>query len=125
MNNVTVIGKLIEDPELRFAANGKAFLRTTVVWDTKKGDEKTSHFLRATMFGDTAEHFAESAQKGDSVILVGRLEQNRWETKDGDKRSEIAMIVDDAGMSVRWTTVVPDRIAREGGNRPRPDTAPF
>lgn len=119
-NNVTLIGNLVEDPELRFTPSGvpMAKLRFAVNrrWRDQSGEwqEDTSYF-NGTVWRDQAETVAESLQKGMRVIVTGRLEQRSWETPEGDRRSVVEVAVDEVGPSLRWATATVNRTARGGG----------
>ena len=79
-NTVTVIGNLVEDPELRFTGSGVAMARIRCAvnrrWRDQQGEwqEETS-FLGGTLWREAAENAAESLQKGMRVIITGRLDQ--------------------------------------------------
>ncbi len=118
-----VTGRLTADPELKIGASGVAYTRFTVAWDTRKGDNKVSHFLRVTVFGDTAEHVCASAHKGDTVTVTGRLEQSKWTGKDGTEHTEIGLVAEDVAASMRWTDVVSTRV--EAARFTPPEGAPF
>lgn len=117
-NQVIIVGNLAskDGVELNYSGAGKAWCRFTVVeggGKKKDSDERwPSHFFDCKMFGEHAEHFAESAAKGDRVMVTGTLEQEKWETDDGDKRSRIVVIVDEAGLSTRWHPVEAQRPER-------------
>ena len=119
-NNVTLIGNLVEDPELRFTPSGvpmaKIRLAVNRRWRDQSGEwqEDTSIF-GGTVWRDQAETVAESLQKGMRVIVTGRLEQRSWETQEGEKRSMIEVRIDDIGPSVRWATASVTRTPRSGG----------
>jgi len=109
-NSVTLIGNLVDDPELRFTPSGVAMAKIRLAVNRryqKQGEwqEETS-FFTGTLWRDAAENAAESLQKGMRVIVAGRLEQRTWETADGDKRSVVEISVDEMGPSVRWATAV-------------------
>jgi len=92
VNHVVVDGRLTRDPGLRRTASGLAVCEITIANDRpyKDGDEwkrKTS-FLAVTCWNQTAENVAERLRKGDPVLVQGRLDNEEWETKDGDKRSK-------------------------------------
>tara|TARA_R110000824_G_C14747399_1_gene628155 strand:+ start:137 stop:541 length:405 start_codon:yes stop_codon:yes gene_type:complete len=104
-NTVTISGNLTRDPELRYTASGIAVTEFGVAWNSKdkEGNESVS-FFDVTCWRDLAEHVAESLGKGNRVIVFGRLDQNTWETKDGDKRSKVRVMADDVAPSLRWAT---------------------
>ena len=118
-NTVTVIGNLVEDPELRFTPSGVAMAKIRVAvnrrWRDKNNDwqEETS-FFGGTVWRDAAENVAESLQKGARVIITGSLEQRSWETTEGDRRSVVELRIDELGPSLRWATASVTRTARSG-----------
>ncbi len=118
-NNVTLIGNLVEDPELRFTPSGvpMAKLRLAVNrrWRDNNGDwQEDTSFFGGTLWREQAESVAESLQKGARVIVVGRLEQRSWETQEGDKRSVVEIAIDEVGPSLRWATASVSRTSRGG-----------
>ena len=119
-NSVTLIGNLVEDPELRFTPSGVPMARLRFAVNRRWRDqivewqEETSYF-GGTVWRDQAETVAESLTKGARVIVVGRLEQRSWETQDGDKRSIVEVAIDEVGPSLRWATATVNRTSRGGG----------
>jgi single-strand DNA-binding protein len=80
---ITVVGNIVEDPELKFTASGVAVARFRVastprILDRTTGDwrDGESLFLRCVVWRQAAEHVAESLQRGARVIVVGRLKPN-------------------------------------------------
>ena len=76
---MTVIGNLVDDPELRFTASGVAMAKIRMAVNRRyqrsgEWQEETS-FFGGTLWRDAAENAAESLQKGMRVIVTGRLEQ--------------------------------------------------
>lgn len=121
MNSVTLIGNLVEDPELRFTPSGVAMAKIRVAvnrrWRDQSGDwqEETS-FFGGTLWREAAENAAESLTKGARVIITGSLEQRQWETQDGDKRSVVEIRIDEIGPSLRWATASVTKTARSGAD---------
>ena len=114
-NTVTVVGNMIRDAELRYTASGIAVTEFGVAWNSKDKDGNESvSFFDVTCWRELAEHVAESLGKGSRVIVHGRLDQNTWETKDGDKRSKVRVMADDVGPSLRWATANVERTPRSG-----------
>ena len=147
-NTVTLIGNLVDDPEMRFTPSGVAMAKVRFAVNRRyqrqgEWQEETS-FFGGTLWRDAAENAAESLQKGMRVIVTGRLEQRSWETPEGDKRSIVAVAIDEIGPSLRWATATVTRSPRSddgfGGGGPSqgmpaapasprtdygPDEAPF
>ncbi len=119
-NTVTVIGNLVEDPELRFTPSGVAMAKIRVAvnrrWrdrNTNEWQEETS-FFGGTVWREAAENVAESLQKGARVIITGSLEQRSWENNEGERRSVVEIRIDELGPSLRWATASVTRTARSG-----------
>lgn len=108
---ITVVGNLTADPELRYTQNGKAVANCTIastprVFDRQANAWKDGEalFLRASVWGEFAEHAAASLTKGSRVIAQGRLKQRSYETKEGEKRTSIELEIEDIGPSLRYAT---------------------
>lgn len=120
-NTVTLVGSLGNPPELRFTPSGQAVANFSMAvrrtWKNKQtgaNEEQTSWF-RVTAWGQLGENVAESLDKGSRVIVTGRLEERKWETQEGEKRSVIEVIADEVGPSLRWATAQVVRNERQGG----------
>src|SRR5512133_4136452 len=113
-NHTTIVGNLVEDPELRFTNNGIAVtnLRVAVTQriqqDGQRRDGDTA-FLKVNVWRGQAEHLAESLTKGDRVMVTGRLRQRTWETPEGEKRSVAEIEADEVGASLRFATAKVER----------------
>ena len=109
-NNVTVVGNVTRDPELRFTNSGQAVasfgLAVNRRWQnraTNEWEEQVS-FFDITCWAQMAENVGESLNKGSRVLVSGRLEQRSWQTEGGDKRSKVEIVADEIGPSLRWAT---------------------
>ena len=134
-NTLTVIGNVTRDPELVFLSSGTALCKFSVADNQRKADgEDEAHYFDCVAWRELGEHIAESFQKGQRVIVHGKLVQNRWETDQGEKRSKVEITVEDAGHALKWATSVAtktDRAANQPRQAPRmpelpvPDEEPF
>ena len=121
-NTVTIVGNMTRDAELRYTASGVAVTEFGVAWNSKDRDGNESvSFFDVTCWRELAEHVAESLGNGNRVIVYGRLDQNTWETKDGDKRSKVRVMADDVAPSLRWAIANVERTPRSGDGFPKPD----
>ncbi len=118
-NNVTLIGNLVDDPELRFTPSGVAMAKIRLAvnrrWQKDGEWQEDTSFFTGTVWREQAESAAESLQKGARVIVTGRLEQRSWETDQGDKRSVVEVQIDEIGPSLRWATASVNKTQRSGG----------
>jgi len=119
---ITVVGNLVDDPELRFTPSGAAVANFRVAstprtYDRQAGDWKDgdSLFLSCSIWRQAAENVAESLQRGMRVIVSGRLKQRSYETRDGEKRTVFEVDVDEVGPSLRNATAKVTKASRAGG----------
>ena len=108
---VTFVGNLTGDPELRFTPSGAAVANFTVACTPRTFDSKTNEwkdgettFLRCQVWRQYAENVAESLTRGARVIVTGKLKQRSYETKEGEKRTSIEVDVEDIGPALRTAT---------------------
>jgi single-strand DNA-binding protein len=91
-NKVILMGNLTKDPEIRYTPSGTpvATLALAVNRRYKQGEELKDEvcYVDIVVFGKQAEHCGQYLSKGHGVIVDGRLQQRRWETDDGQKRSK-------------------------------------
>jgi len=119
---ITMIGNLVDDPELRFTPSGAAVAKFRVASTPRYLDKATNEwkdgeslFLQCQIWRQAAENVAESLTKGMRVILSGRLKQRSYETKEGEKRTVFEVEVDEVGPSLRNATARVTRAQRAGG----------
>ena len=120
-NSVTLVGNLVDDPELRFTPSGVALTKVRFAVNRRWRDrneewQEETRFFGGTCWREMAEAVAESLPKGTRVIVTGQLEQRSWETKEGDKRSIVEIRIDEIGPSLRWATATVTRTPRGGGD---------
>lgn len=116
---LTLIGNLVDDPELRFTTSGLAVAKFRIA-STPRSFDKTANewkdgeslFLTCNLWRQPAENAAESLRKGDRVIVHGRLRQRTYETRDGEKRTVYEVEVDELGASVKNAVVKVNKVGR-------------
>jgi len=119
-NNITIVGNITRDPELRFTPSGAAQARLGVAVNRRWQDKGSGEWQEATSFFDVicwrelAENVAESLKKGARVVVTGRLEQRSYEAKEGEKRSVVEIIADEVAPSLRWATAKVEKTERKG-----------
>lgn len=118
---VTVVGTLTADPELKFIPSGKAVANFSIAANSRKKNQSTGEwedgdatFLRCNIWGEYAEHCAESLVKGTKVIARGVLKQRSYE-KDSVKHTVFELEVEEIGPTLRWATAQVTK-ASKGGN---------
>jgi single-strand DNA-binding protein len=120
--NITMIGNLVNDPELRFTPSGAAVAKFTVASTPRYLDKNTNEwkdgdslFLQCQIWRQAAENVAESLTRGMRVIVSGRLKQRSYETKEGEKRTVFEVEVDEVGPSLRNATAKVTKTTRAAG----------
>ena len=93
MNNVTLMGRLTRDPELKYSQAGKAYCRFTVAIN-RDFNKDEADFINCLAFGKTAETIAEWLGKGRRIALQGRIQTGSYENKNGDKVSTFEVVAD-------------------------------
>jgi single-strand DNA-binding protein len=95
INVVVLSGNLTRDPELKALPSGTAVCDLGLAvngYVANKGPKVD--FFDVTCFGKVAEAVAQYLTKGSHIAISGRLEQQRWENKDGQKRTKIKVVAD-------------------------------
>ncbi|HXA60449.1 MAG TPA: single-stranded DNA-binding protein [Streptosporangiaceae bacterium] len=119
---ITIVGNLVEDPNLRFTASGQPVATFRIASTPRFLDKQSNEwkdgeslFLTCNVWRQAAENCAESLQRGMRVIVQGRLKQRSYETKEGEKRTVYEIEVDEVGPSLRNATAKVNKTQRQGG----------
>ena len=118
-NSITITGNVTREPELRFTPAGAALCEFGVAWNLRKqnGDDEAM-FFNVTCWRSLAENVAESIDKGDRVIVTGRLNWRSWETDAGEKRQVVDIQAEEVGPSLQWASADVTRNERSDGGAP-------
>ncbi|MFI9150828.1 single-stranded DNA-binding protein [Streptomyces sp. NPDC053367] len=118
---ITVVGNLVDDPELRFTPSGAAVAKFRIASTPRTFDRQTNEwkdgeslFLTCSVWRQAAEHVAESLQRGMRVIVQGRLKQRSYEDREGVKRTVYELDVEEVGPSLRNATAKVTKTAGRG-----------
>lgn len=121
---ITVIGNLVADPELRFTPSGQAVANFTIASTPRTFDRQSNEwkdgdtlFLRSGVWREPAENVTASLTKGMRVIAQGRLKSRSYETKEGEKRTVIEFEIDEIGPSLRYAQAKVQRVQNGNGNQ--------
>ena len=127
-NQITVVGNLTREPELRYTPSGAAVVKFGLAVNrfyTNRNGEKVEQtdFFTVNAWRQLAENVAESLKVGTRVIVSGRLQSRSWETEDGQKRTVVEIEADEVGPSLRWATASITKATRGGPGEWQADTA--
>ena len=101
INRVNITGNLTRDPELRATAGGTQMLAFGVAVNDRRKNPQTGawedvpNFVDCIVFGSRAEAVSRFITKGSKVAIEGKLRYSAWETKEGQRRSKLEVIVDE------------------------------
>jgi len=99
-NRTIIGGRLGRDPELRFLPTSNTAVCSIAVavsekWKDKSGEQQErTTWLDCEAFGRTAEVINQYFRKGSNILIDGKLRQDNWTDKDGNKRSKIKLVID-------------------------------
>ena len=120
---ITVVGNLVDDPELRFTPSGAAVANFRIASTPRTFDKNTNEwkdgdalFLSCSVWRQAAENVAESLQRGMRVVVQGRLKARTYETREGEKRTVFEIEVEEVGPSLKYATAKVTRTTRSGGS---------
>ena len=101
INRVNISGNLTRDPELRVTGGGTQILSFGVAVNDRRRNQQTGewedypNFVDCVVFGARAEPLSRFLFKGSKVAVEGKLRYSSWETKDGQRRSKLEVVVDE------------------------------
>lgn len=97
LNHITVMGRMVRDPEMRRTASGIACVSFTLAVDRDfkgQGSEKETDFIDCTAWRNTAEFVEKYFSKGRMAVVSGRLQMRKWTDKEGNKRTSAEIVAD-------------------------------
>jgi single-strand DNA-binding protein len=119
---ITVVGNLVDDPELRFTPSGAAVANFRIASTPRSFNRQTNEwedgealFLSCAVWRQAAENVAESLTRGMRVVVQGRLKARSYETREGEKRTVFEIEVEEVGPSLKFATAKVTRATRGGG----------
>ena len=124
-NRVILLGNLTRDPEVRYIPSGTAVASFAIAVNRryKQGEEMKDEvsYIDIVVFGKTAENCGQYLNKGDAILVEGRLQQRRWDDKDsGQKRSKVEVVA----QTVNFMPKRSGQAAGQGGKHDSQDPGP-
>lgn len=109
---VTIEGTLVAEPDLRFTPSGSAVANFRLAANDRRKNDATGEwensdtlFISVTAWRQLGENVAESLDKGDQVVVVGKLKQREWEDKEGQKHTAYEITANNVGASLMFRTI--------------------
>ena len=84
MNNVSLVGRLTRDPEIKATNSGSSYARFSIAVD-RRGKDAGTDFINIVAFGKTSEFIERYFRKGQRIGINGRIQTGSYEGKDGKK----------------------------------------
>lgn len=129
--NITVVGNVVSDPELRYTSNGTPVASFRIVSNTRRYDQATntwvdgtSTFLSCSAWRNLGQNVASSITKGMRVIVTGVFRDASYTDNQGNNRTAYEILVDDIGPSLRYATAEVTRLSQSGGGFQSQQAAP-
>ena len=100
MNKVILMGRLTRDPEVRYSTgeNSMAIARFGLAVDRRfrrGGDNAEADFFNCTAFGRQGEFVEKYLRKGTKVLLTGRIQNDNYTNRDGQKVQSVQIIAEE------------------------------
>lgn len=120
LNNISLQGRLVRDPELRTTQNGKPVVKFTIACD-RGGKDMPTDFIDCAAWSGTAQMVSKYFTKGNMIIVTGRLQSNKWEDQSGNKRTSWEVLVSSVNFCESKAAVAPPEIKEiPGGDEELP-----
>jgi len=99
LNKVLLIGNLTRDPDVRMMSNGRPVCNFSLALnrsykDAEGNRKEETTFVDVESFGPRAEAIGRFFTKGRAIFIEGRLKLDQWESKEGEKRSALRVVLD-------------------------------
>ena len=99
LNKVLLIGNLTRDPEVKMLSNGRPVCNFGLALNRNFKDAEGNRkeevtFVDVECYGPRAEAVGRFFTKGRSIFVEGRLKFDQWESKEGEKRSALRVVLD-------------------------------
>jgi single-strand DNA-binding protein len=116
---VTLIGNLGRDPEIKKSAGGVPFgtLSVATTRRAKQGDgyATVTEWHAVKVFGREAEWLGADAKKGSKVLIVGHLETEKWTAKDGTPKERQIVVASQVARMLDKREAVPEVVQDDSG----------
>lgn len=123
LNEVTLMGRLTRDPDVRMTQNGTTAANFALACErdyAPQGQDRETDFFDIVAFRNTADFVGQYFAKGQLVAVKGRLQQRDWTDKQGNKRRTTEILADRCYFAEKRQ----DRDVSSGGFRQMPDSTP-
>lgn len=106
MNNISITGRLVYEPELKTTQNGATFMSNRIAVN-RADKNKTTDFFNVQAWNKTAEFIYKYFSKGDPIEISGRLQTESYEKKDGTKVNDVVIVALDVNFTLGKAAAAP------------------
>jgi len=92
INQATIVGRMGQDPEIRYAANGNAVANLSIATSKKYQGNEETEWHRVVAFSKLADVCREWVHKGDLIGITGEIRTRKWQDKNGNDRYSTEII---------------------------------
>lgn len=119
LNNCNFIGRLGNDPDMKYTADGRAIANISIAcsesWKDKDGNkQERTEWVRGSAFGKLAEIMGKYLRKGSLVYISGKLNTRKWQDNDGNDRYTTEIIINEMKM-------LGGKQKKDGSSEPKPE----
>ena len=128
LNTITIMGRLVKDPELRHTVGGTSVATFSLACErdiTDKESNRQTDFIDCTAWGKQAEFISQYFGKGSMAIVSGRLELRDWTDKAGNKRRNAEIRVGNIYFGDSKRSEGSNKYAEEAAERTPPSQQSF
>lgn len=118
LNCVTLMGRLVADPELRTTTSGKSVATFRIAVDrsfVKQGEQRQADFITIVAWGNQALFVSRYFSKGSMIAIQGRIQTRNYEDNNGNKRTAFEVVATEVSFCGS---------KNEGNNPGSPDSSP-
>ena len=112
MNQITIIGNLGADPELRYTKNGRPLVTLSVATTRKAKEETETVWHHVECWAELAENCAASLVKGTRIMVTGRMDKQEFTTSSGEQRTKTLIVANEVAVSLVHQSVSVERNVR-------------
>jgi len=118
MNTVSIIGRLVKDPEVKKTDDGKTICDLRFAIDDPFSKDDRSDFINVTVFGNQGELCERYLSKGLMAGVTGRIRSDAYTNSDGVKKYPIKIIADNVQF-LQWPNREQEKTEPESAERAR------
>ena len=112
MNQITIIGHLGTDPDLKYTKTGRPLVTLNVGTTRKAKEENETVWHHVECWAELAENCAASLSKGHRIIVTGRIEKHEFTTTTGEQRTKTLIVANEVAVSLVHQTASVERNVR-------------